>query len=659
MLRRLLLICIISITVNFYFTLGSTSDNISILITDSSDDANQEIFSSIYINSPPYPFSNNSDTDSCFVHQSEFTNLEFQEIFHFQKFPSCPSKKDYKISTSNQNVKCKNKKQALYFSDNSPQVYGGGIKKLVRWKYSLDMSPKSEFYFFKCSKNSIHAVVINKYKNEASINANKIRDTLEPKGKLMNVLVLVLDSVSRNSFRINLPKTINFLESINDQSNKFRYYEFTKSAVPKAFTAPNFAQIVFGKTEAELKDGRRVSKQGNTPVNSGIDKNQDYALWTFFRDYGYVTMFLHDSVWDYLTRLTGRVIDADHVFTNIWRYLWYLTGKHDFSNSQRCIGSKNYHELSLDYSYQYFSNYDKNNKFAYVHLNAAHEDSGNIRTVDKGLLKFLKDFLHLVENRNESLALFLLSDHGFKHLNRIQWDTRSFFDPKVAQTSLIFSKDIIDELNAETFITKNKHKLLGRLDINLTLKQLAMFPYNKQKSVNKFKHYGDYKVFNFLTELLPENRTCSQIAVPDINCICNWFKTVNISEDHEITIRENLLYLIEKKISSNSRSKFDCELLQNLTIEKYEKFEMKDMDEGLDTIYSIELKISGKSLKVKANFCTENRILSSLKIKDESEYPLTYFEVLGVKVFLQISSIEVEKSCRKRLDECFCLKDNK
>ena len=134
---------------------------------------------------------------------------------------------------------------------------------------------------------------------------------------------------------------------------------------------------------------------------------------------GYVTLFLHDTVWNSMNYLTGYEILADIVFANYWKAVWSVYGFHDYTSGQRCIGSVNSHNVSLDYTYKFFKNFPQNHKFAYVHLNTAHESKGNIKTLDKDLLSFIKSLTQYFHNTQQDFVIFLIGDHGQRN-NKIQ-----------------------------------------------------------------------------------------------------------------------------------------------------------------------------------------------------------------------------------------------
>jgi hypothetical protein len=187
------------------------------------------------------------------------------------------------------------------------------------------------------------------------------------------------------------------------------------------------APILYGESKSKIQEilGTRIPS-----FHSKIhEEYQKKAIWSHFSSLGYVTMFLHDTVWDFLSYLTGARIFCDHVFTNYWKVVWTVYGFHDFQDGQRCIGNQNSHNISFGYIYRFFEVYPENNKFSYVHLNPAHEKKGNIQTVDEDLKDFLGKFVKLFNSRNESFVIFLIGDHGQRRVE-MQFDIRNSYEVK-------------------------------------------------------------------------------------------------------------------------------------------------------------------------------------------------------------------------------------
>lgn len=601
--------------------------------------------------------SNSTESGECIVRYYPFNDKELQEIFPYKKYGRCPKSKDANFSYSNRvlQVTCKNPKTAFYSSDTKKnQVFGGGFKASVYWRKVKETQPVAEFSFVKCSKNSIHALVFNRYKQEIEIQANKISSNLNPKGKKMSVLILLFDSVSLYNYQRSFNRTIQYLNNLNTQSNYFSYFELEKSATPHHFTINNMAQILFGQKVEDLLVNIKYDLRGNPIIPKIQRDNQKFAIWTHYKNLGYTTMFLHDSVWDYIPMLTGRHIETDHSLLDFWKYNWGVYDWHDFTQGQRCAGSKNSHDLSFDYTYQYFDNYKENNKFAYVHLNAAHEHTGNILTVDEDLVKFLDDFLKLIESRGESLALFMLSDHGFKHMKMIRWDYRAFFEVHTPMTHLIFSKDIEREWNINKQLNENRKKLISRLDINLSLKQLAYFPYNSSVDLQTLKNYQDTKVYSLLSENVPKNRTCAEMGVSKEHCLCSWYTQVNQSNEREIIVKNTFIELLDEYFENNARSLLNCYPLENFTLNEMKSFQLQDLDSDMSTLYFFDLSHFGIKIKAIGNFCIKIKESMNIIIKETKgiDLPFRYFEVPEGLAFLQVSEVEVDEICLR--DICAC-----
>ena len=601
--------------------------------------------------------SNTTESGECTVRYYPFNEKELQEIFPYTKYGRCPKSNDAIFSYSNRvlQVTCKNPKFALYSSDSKKnQVFGGGVKGTVYWRKLKESNSNAEFTFVKCSKNSIHALVFNRYKEEIEIKANKIRSNLNPKGKKMNVLILIFDSVSIYSYQRNFNRTIQFLNNLNTQSNYFSYFELEKSATPHHFTINNIAQILFGHKVEDLMVNIRYDQRGNPIIPRTQKDNQKFSIWAHYRNLGYTTMFLHDSVWDYIPMLTGRHIETDHSLLDFWKYNWGVYNWHDFSPGQRCAGSKNSHDLSFDYTYQYFDNYKENNKFAYVHLNAAHENTGNILTVDEDLVSFLNDFMNLIERRGESLALFMLSDHGYKQMRMIRWDYRGYFEVHSPMTHLIFSKDIEKEWNITKNLNENRKKLISRLDINLSLKQLAYFPYNLSVDLNTLNNYKDAKVYSLLFENIPINRTCAEIGVNKEHCLCSWYTPVNQSNEREAIIANVFIDLLDKYFENNAKIILNCYPLENFTLNEMKSFQLQDLESDMSTLYFIHLSYFGIEIKAIGNFCIKLKENMNIIIKETKglDLPFIYFEVPEGLAFLQVSEVEVDEICMR--DICAC-----
>lgn len=600
-------------------------------------------------------------SNTCKTFDVVYTKVELSKIFSYRNYKECiPSSNDL-ISFKNQNlsVVCMGNSKPQYAVDaNENEVYGNNKKTLPNWSRSLPDFKDKQFLLVKCSVRSVFAFVFNRFKKEVSEAANEIRMRLVSDKKNMNVLLMVFDSISKFSFKRNLPKTSKFLEDIginNQLSKQFSVYNFEKATVAESRTRWNMAQILYGKTweEAEFVFGK------NPDINLAEKQKLDYqkhAIWSHYSSLGYVTMFSHNTGLSFLSLLTGNTIKADHVFANFWNHIWGVLNKHDIVNGQKCIGDRNAHDFSFDYTYQFFENYKENNKFAYIHSNAAHEHTGNVITIDDDLLKFLENFLTMIQSRGDNLALFLISDHGHKQKNAPEWDIRTLFDVITPTTYLIMTKDIVKKLKAEEILKYNEKQLISRFDINLSLKHLAYAPYNI--SVDswypkaKFE-YNNYKTISLFEETPAFDRTCSDIGVEKEFCICSWFEPVE-NNYREKVIRNQMITLFAKYLKKIGKSNLYCNVRDRVEVAKSESLILKSLEKGLFTVYKIELKtVNNIVISIDFNFCLMSALKKNkYKVVTDKLKPHSIFDISKVTGFLQLQKITLPSECIS--DFCSC-----
>ena len=133
--------------------------------------------------------------------------------------------------------------------------------------------------------------------------------------------MLMLDSVSRQSFFRNLKKTVDYLNN-NLVSNtsvfgeKFVLYDFLINNAQGRKTVLNMVPILYGKT-ASVVDNHLVHFSINDKKDwHAFEDFQKKSILNYFKEHGFVTLFSFDSYSDSLSYYTGRKILADHTITN-------------------------------------------------------------------------------------------------------------------------------------------------------------------------------------------------------------------------------------------------------------------------------------------------------------------------------------------------------
>lgn len=438
--------------------------------------------------------------------------------------------------------------------------------------------------------------------------------------------------------------------------NTKEVFDFEKVAIPHARTVINMAQLFYGKTHLELYSilGTKLPSL-KTPTTKYLNYQKN-ALWAHYSSLGYMTLFNHETSWDHLSPITGRSIAADHVLGNFWRSVYGLFQLHANTENERCLGGRDLHEYMLDYTLQFYQKYPKNHKFGYIHTNAAHETTGNVRKLDKDLIKFINDFLDLAMERNEDVALFFMSDHGYKDIKYGQWDFRSFYEYYTPMTHLVLSKNVVEKLEARGLLGFNSKELVSRYDMHLSLKDLAYFPYQQKDQVwyaEEKKKYKSDRVFSLFRERVDVGRSCFDFGIAKEFCLCSGFEKAEENELNAV-VKSYIFKLANEYLQNDNKTK-DCQIQDLISSKEFTSFRMKTFEYGLDTLYNLQITTpKGNKITLKSNFCTEVRIQKSQSILKDKPY--TYFNFSTnsslTKYFIQLSKIEIPKSCESFVCSC-------
>ena len=212
-----------------------------------------------------------------------------------------------------------------------------------------------------------------------------------------NILILYLDSVSRNNALRKLKKTTKFIEQFisykggnnkNYPNENFHSFQFFKYHSFLTRTADNFPQLFYGNI-----------RTGNNLVR--INK---YA-----KENGYITSQASDWCANDLTGTT-------HNFTKEELYdhqLLFCDRNFPSLNShiKRCLYGNISSYYLLEYSNQFWRNYQNNRRFSVTLINDAHEGTLElVKYTDDLLFTFLNSLYN--DNLLINTTIFLMSDHG-------------------------------------------------------------------------------------------------------------------------------------------------------------------------------------------------------------------------------------------------------
>jgi hypothetical protein len=570
-----------------------------------------------------YPELPTDDSIWCKLKTFGFTQEQADRYFDPKKtFSSCGDPKNtfLKLENNKMTLDCPAGYSGDYLQGTRPdEEVLGEVRHPAVWKrYTgpVDIG-QSEFGFGKCTKGKIqdkHAFLVNKYNATAAARANKrtqeIAKSLNAtEVRPLSVYLVLFDSLSRQHFYRNFPETIKFLNeqfTTGKYKDKFAMYDFIINNAHGENTQPNMVPILYGyNLDYHLKrlEGFDMKKDKD---HWKFKELQQFAMWKHYERLGYMTLFGFDTVWDFLSRSTGRTILTDHVASNFWHECKKVYGLNDFTTKQRCFGVLNSHTYMLNYILQFQKHYEGQNRFGYTHISPAHEDSGTvIRTADLDVKNFFKELFDYYDSHpNEDLVLMFASDHG-KHTK--EWDEvpEGYYENRLPTHFLFMNKQLIARLGSDTdaILRHNAKSLITRLDWHLTFKHISVLPYGNltidsplyKTWINKS---DSQKAISLLMEKVPVDRNCAEMDIPNYYCTCLNYVELPLQKamttEPVISFMKLAIDAINKSVELDKAGDF-CMKVSLKEVLKVEEQQLKDNEAG-NRYYKIKFTVKEQPL---------------------------------------------------------------
>jgi hypothetical protein len=458
-----------------------------------------------------------------------------QQVFPPYEYPDCAESKyqaeirlDFK--TNSVEIECPNSRKPEYVTTDpkfDPKKQYLQFEMQDFWtpkKTSKDqISPTTDFIYASCSdppsyKSAVYKPRFNQTANDRAAAVMKAKGATRP----VTVLMLTLDSFSRRHFFRKLPKTVAFLNSLN-QDSPYAVFDFKISNIEDSTTADNIIPFLGSKAYAD-----QTKVEYKDPPDRDI--LGDSALWNKFRaqvafTQGFVTYAGFEDC-DYLVpRSTGRAINTDHLTRA------FYCAANDLLNlkmdkealGQRCIGPHMSHYYILNYTSSFAELYAEVNQWIYLHLNAAHEITGqHAATLDNDLVGFLKPYL---ANTDRDIVVILQGDHGMRYGNWFK-DIEAYQENKLPALFFIAPKSVLDKVPySYDTLWYNTHHLVAKRDLRALTLAFLEWPYGALHDVHSEAYLDAY--YNLLTERIPDTRTCESIQVLPWQCSCLVMQTVD------------------------------------------------------------------------------------------------------------------------------------
>jgi hypothetical protein len=247
-------------------------------------------------------------------------------------------------------------------------------------------------------------------------------------------------------------------------------------------------------------------------------------MWNLFREkvetsQGFVTYTAFENCDYFVPATIGRSIHSDHFTRSFYcaaNNLLKLRMSKDSGMTQRCIGSYMSHYYLLNYTASFSNIYADVNQWIYMHLNAAHESTGqHAGTLDNDLVAFLTPYL---AKSDRDIVVFFQGDHGMRYGNWFK-DIEAYQENKLPALFLIAPKAVLDKLPySYDALWHNTRRLVSKRDIRASVLSFLEWPYGGEYDVHSEPYLDSY--YNLLAEKVPANRTCDDILVYPWYCSC-------------------------------------------------------------------------------------------------------------------------------------------
>lgn len=342
------------------------------------------------------------------------------------------------------------------------------------------------------------------------------------RGNRFSVLLVGIDSMSKQNLRRAMPKTHSFLEQ--HFHNLKGYNKIADN------TFPNLMAILSGQNAHQLRDSC-----SNKVKMDGCD-----VIWGAFKDLGYVTAYaedlskiatfnyerpgFRDPPTDYYYR--PYVIAADELGKSLWHAMDY------------CAGPETSAERILNLVRDFSISFKDVPSFGLFWMNSfSHDDVNMPSAMDEKVLEFLRD-ASFRSSLKDTVMVFL-SDHGFR-FGDIRYTHTGWLEERLPFIYVSIPESFKAKFREryEAFAV-NTGRLTTPFDLYCTLQELL----EMGNSSYRAKGSRGCPDCRSLFEEVAENRTCRQAAIDQHWCTCIAFSRVNTTSD---VMREVARFIVDE-----------------------------------------------------------------------------------------------------------------
>jgi hypothetical protein len=489
----------------------------------------------------------------------------------------------------------------------------------------------TEFALASCDMSAkfLDQAVYHPHFNSTLFNETKQRmEALKQKRPPLVVLMMTIDSFSRNHFYRKLPLTLEWLE---EQRSTFSVVDFLIHNIIGSNSVKNQGPI-FGKNLQESK-------------SLDDDFAGQEAIWYKFKEkvsatQGFVTNFALEACDENFPKWLGRKPKIDYVINPFYCAAYKLTAcKASMkSREQRCIGPEMSHQYIFNYTETLTEMYGGLNQWHYLHVDAAHETTGaHAATLDLDMKTFLSNFVAL--NAGSEVVVFLAADHGMRY-GAWYRNAEAFQENRLPAFFLMTQNSIVDSLEGSLdTLFHNSLRLTSKLDLRKTLTFLTGVPYGL-----KVESHEVFPAFNLYTHKIPSSRSCQDAGIPLWHCSCLEL----IELETEIFDRHNAKYKANHPVTGEldwllnlfaestithindrvytPKGAYAHSFCQRLTLSRIVKAYALNLDPNLEE-FKLELTVKekvGVRFEVTLLISTAKEVLESSSVEGFAAQPIVY-----------------------------------
>eukprot|EP01132_Coremiostelium_polycephalum_P000396 gene396-500_t len=406
------------------------------------------------------------------------------------------------------------------------------------FNYTEPVVVKSETILVKCGSKSEILIqnVKNEEVNERASHFNQptvpIPETASPiktmpkevLQKPINILILMIDALSRAHFNRALPKTFDRLKEIQD-SGVATVFQFFRYHSLKPFTDNNAIAMYTGYNSldyADPADHELREKLSGEPH----EWESNPMFFQSFRNDSYVNAWVNGYCQDWFQHYLFKAKPENTVDHELLipycapeaypLNLPFSNFNGPYSFRRRCLGNKHIHNTLFNYINQYWDNYPDVGKIATATFMDAHEGSMDvIKFADDGFSNFVGNDM---KSRMNDTSMIFLSDHG-SHMGLYYMFTEG---GKVEVATPVLYLTLPNWfLNAHPDVHKNllenENKLASPFQLYSTLRALSTYP--EFGGIDMMDPEGK-RIDKGLLGHIPDDISCKDLGIPSDFCQC-------------------------------------------------------------------------------------------------------------------------------------------